>query len=70
MTNKWIIEMLTDLHDFAHKNDMSKLATQLADTIQVATLEIARYARVSKTEKCDSEKTEELLQTTNVVPIN
>lgn len=41
MGNKWIIDVLADLTTFAHSNGLELLASQLEQTSQVATAEIA-----------------------------
>ncbi|MEB8387120.1 hypothetical protein OO012_07770 [Rhodobacteraceae bacterium KMM 6894] len=45
MKNKWILDVLADLRQFARANDLSVLAEQLDDTCLIAASELA-----SKTE--------------------
>jgi hypothetical protein len=37
----WILDVLTDIHDFATRNDLPRLAEQIETTLHIARLEIA-----------------------------
>ncbi|UMA65116.1 hypothetical protein LVO79_01150 [Roseivivax marinus] len=41
MQHDWIIDVLSDLRDFAQQNDLSALAAQINDVTIVAHIEIA-----------------------------
>ncbi|MFK5998277.1 MAG: hypothetical protein QM492_09225 [Rhodobacterales bacterium] len=40
---KWVIDVLSDLRNFARDNRMRKLAEHLDDTIHVAAFEMSKY---------------------------
>ena len=44
MTHTWILDVLTDLKDYARKNELTALADQLDDTQFVAATELASQA--------------------------
>jgi hypothetical protein len=45
MSQDWMIDVLVDLRDFAQKNDLDKLASQLDGTIHIAATELIAHAR-------------------------
>lgn len=45
MGHEWIIDVLTDLRSFARKHDLPLLEDQLAQTTQVASVEIAAASK-------------------------
>lgn len=45
MSQDWMIDVLVDLRDFAQKNDLDKLASQLDGTIHIAAAELILHAR-------------------------
>jgi uncharacterized spore protein YtfJ len=49
MSQEWMIDVLTDLRNFAHKNGLAGLAEQLDDTILVAVTELGSGTRPAAT---------------------
>lgn len=64
MTQDWIIDVLTDLQKFARKNDLTRLADQLDDTVHIAGLDIAaQEGGAGSTRTNDEANTVRLLRT-------
>lgn len=43
MRNEWLLDVLTDLHDFARANGLEQLSRQLTNTRDVALIELASH---------------------------
>ncbi|THH36009.1 hypothetical protein E4Z66_13160 [Aliishimia ponticola] len=53
MTNEWILDVLTDLKNFARANGLPSLAEQLADTADLAAVELASVEMKASTANGD-----------------
>lgn len=56
MKNEWILDVLADLKTFAKANGMPSLAEQLADTADLAAIEISSVEKRARTVNGDEHK--------------